>query len=47
MNAIRYAIARIYQVRAVRARAAAARLEAKAENIFRSIGLRRRADRSE
>lgn len=39
MNALRYAFARFCEARAERAWATAARLEAKAEKIFRSLGI--------
>lgn len=42
MNALRYVLARFYQVRAERARAAACRLEERAEKLFRAIGIKGR-----
>ena len=46
MNALLYVMARFYEVRAERARASAARLEASAEKLFQRLGIKRRpADR--
>lgn len=39
MNAVRYLLARFYQVRAERARAAAVRFEDRAAKFFQRIGL--------